>query len=110
MLGALSHSHYMALAFGGTFLINEPSLQTTSLFHRAIQCSRRLAGLANRPCHRRSPLTTLSPLAARSSLAVLLPLATFFCRVPLANGARQRSTKPVKRYEHLTGDLRIEFT
>ena len=32
MLGALSHSHYMALAFGGTFLINEPSLQTTSLF------------------------------------------------------------------------------
>lgn len=32
MLGTLSHSHYMALAFGGTFLINEPSLQTTSLF------------------------------------------------------------------------------
>ena len=32
MLGALSHSHYMALAFGGTFLINEPSLQTTRLF------------------------------------------------------------------------------
>lgn len=39
MLGALSHSHYMALAFGGTFLINEPSLQTTGLFRRAIQCS-----------------------------------------------------------------------
>ncbi len=32
MLGALSHSHYMALAFGRAFLINEPSLQTTSLF------------------------------------------------------------------------------
>ena len=98
MLGALSHSHYMALAFGGTFLISEPSLQTTSLFRRAIQCSQRLAGLTNRPCHRRSPLTTLSPLT------------TFFCRAPLANETRQKTLKPVKRYEHLTGDLRIEFT
>ena len=66
------------------------------------------SGSHQQAASRRSPLTTLSPLAARSSLAVLLPLATFFCRAPLANETQQKTLKPVKRYEHLTGDPRIK--
>ena len=46
------------------------------------------------------PFTAHYPFAADH---ILLPR-------PLANETRQKTLKPVKRYEHLTGDPRIEFT